>query len=249
MEKLVEGETDATNFGFEATLWEDQTQITFPENVGADIRLSADKQTATFTLNKNGTVTFTNLPVGVQLVVVETKAQGADSTTNNFDADADVHYTVLAGNNDKIVFTNIYEEKYGELIITKQLDSEDYHDPHQSFIFTVTNDENGFEMTVVINADDVINGTSGKQVTIKNLPLGKYTVKEDTGWSSRYDEVTIAEMDGGEGSDTDGVVEVKADTTPEVTFTNTRTKKTWIDGFTQCTNLFTGDDNRTKYED
>lgn len=62
-----------------------------------------------------------------------------------------------------------------ELTITKTLDVDGDHDPHQSFLFTIT----GEGMTI----NEVIQGAGSKTIRI---PAGTYTVTEDTGWSWRY---------------------------------------------------------------
>ena len=51
-------------------------------------------------------------------------------------------------------------------------------DENQTFIFDVTGGPNDFEITVTINGND--------SVTIKDLPIGTYTVTERTDWSWRY---------------------------------------------------------------
>lgn len=51
-------------------------------------------------------------------------------------------------------------------------------DPHQTFVFKVTNKDTGKTMEVVI--------TGKAQQTIKNLPVGDYTITEDTSWSWKY---------------------------------------------------------------
>lgn len=81
-------------------------------------------------------------------------------------------------------------------------------DPKQTFVFKVKNNGNGKTMEVVITGP-------GKQ-TIKNLPVGDYTITEDTNWSWQYtpDQVTKnVEING---------------TTAEVTFTNTYSKSNWL---------------------
>ena len=68
-----------------------------------------------------------------------------------------------------------FEPALADLTITKTV-AQDI-DENQSFIFDVTG-PNGFVMTVVINGNS--------SVTIKDLPIAKYTVTERTNWSWRY---------------------------------------------------------------
>lgn len=58
-------------------------------------------------------------------------------------------------------------------------------DPHQTFVFKVTNKDTGKTMEVVI--------TGEAQQTIKNLPVGDYTITEDTSWSWKYTPVGSTE--------------------------------------------------------
>lgn len=93
-------------------------------------------------------------------------------------------------------------------------------DENQTFVFNVTG-PNGFSMQVVIEG----NGST----TIKGLPAGTYTVKEDTSWSWRYETanptqtVTAGDIKNGEAT---------------VTFVNTRDNKQWLNGSAYCKNDF-----------
>lgn len=90
-------------------------------------------------------------------------------------------------------------------------------DPSQTFIFYVTG-PNNFAQTVVIEG----NGSK----TLVNLPVGKYTVREDTSWSWRYtpDEIS-KEVEPSGASAT-------------VTFKNTRDEVQWLDGNSYAKNSF-----------
>ena len=58
-------------------------------------------------------------------------------------------------------------------------------DQHQTFVFRVRGNNNDVDMQVVITGPN-------KQV-IKNLPVGDYTITEDTSWSWKYTPVGGAE--------------------------------------------------------
>lgn len=82
----------------------------------------------------------------------------------------------------------------------------------EGFIFNVSGPQS-FRVSVQGNGS----------VTITGLPLGTYTVTEDTGWSWRYkDGVTI--------SDDGSVTLTEENNTAEVTVTNTKTNKYLLDG-------------------
>ena len=93
-------------------------------------------------------------------------------------------------------------------------------DPNQTFIFYITG-PNNFSKTVVIEG----NGS----VSISGLPVGAYTIREDTGWSWRYacdnPEQTV---------NPDTVSAGKA----QVTFVNVREDDQWLDGNSYAKNIF-----------
>ncbi|MBE5869544.1 MAG: hypothetical protein E7293_11430 [Lachnospiraceae bacterium] len=110
-----------------------------------------------------------------------------------------------------------FELAVADLIITKN-GCEDT-DEKQSFIFDVTG-PNGFKMTVTING----NGS----VTIKDLPIGKYTVTERTDWSWRYTP-----------GDTTQTITLAADGSNTVAFINSRSCIYWLSGDSYKENQFT----------
>lgn len=85
------------------------------------------------------------------------------------------HTNFVSENSEKQTFTIFVRTL--KLTITKEVADDDL-DPNQSFVFYITAD-NGYEKTVVIQG----NGS----VTLVGLPIGTYTVVEDTDWSYRYD--------------------------------------------------------------
>lgn len=104
-------------------------------------------------------------------------------------------------------------------------------DPDQSFLFEI----NGVEgtHTADISVQVVVPATkfenSEAMVTVADLPVGQYTVKEDTNWSWRYtvDNSTASVNAANNGPQS-------------ATFTNERTKTEWLDGSSWCKNLFDG---------
>lgn len=127
------------------------------------------------------------------LKVLSGTAQGSTATANTnykfvgwFDNEAcagepistDAKYvpTKVDGKNVAATYYAKFELDVADLTITKTGTINTY-DANQSFIFRVTG-PNGFSLDVVIN------GTGS--VTIKDLPIGTYTVTEITEWSWRY---------------------------------------------------------------
>lgn len=84
---------------------------------------------------------------------------------------------------------------------------------NEPYVFTVCKDGIEYsEITLVGNASE----------TIYELPVGTYTVKEDTDWSWRFD------ADNGSG------IELTRDTSAgSITCTNTKHKNYWLNGFSQ----------------
>lgn len=72
-----------------------------------------------------------------------------------------------------------FERDVFDLTIEKKAASDSNIDPNQTFVFRVRGD--GVDMQVVITGDG--------QQTIKNLPVGDYTITEDTSWSWKYKPV------------------------------------------------------------
>ena len=73
-----------------------------------------------------------------------------------------------------IVHINVFDLT----IVKDDADGSKPIDPKQTFVFKVTNKDTGKTMEVVI--------TGKAQQTIKNLPVGDYTITEDTSWSWKY---------------------------------------------------------------
>lgn len=132
---------------------------------------------------------------------------------------ASVSRTFSAGKTDAIVFTNEYKRHLGTLTISKAVNgsSED-----GVFIFHIkgTDENNSY-----IDMDISIEGSGS--VTIYDLPLGTYTVTEDTSWSWRYT------ADGATRT-----VDLTVDPDAEVGFTNTYKESRWLNYFTNLPNTF-----------
>ena len=92
-------------------------------------------------------------------------------------------------------------------------------DAGDSFLFAVTNGA-GFSMTVVVHG----NGS----VTIRNLPVGVYTVTEDGDWSWRY-----------EAGRTGEATLTRACPDGMVVIANRLEDDQWLGGDCYCTNVYT----------
>lgn len=101
-----------------------------------------------------------------------------------------------------------------QLTITKTGGASD-----EPYVFTVKKDnENYSEVTIVGNGE----------ATIVELPVGTYTIEEDTGWSWRYT--------GNNGS---SATLSAQNSTGSITCTNTKTQDYWLNGYSDVvTNIF-----------
>lgn len=171
----------------------------------------------------------TEVKVSVAMNVTAANPQGVDVTRyvsfhrNRCAADNGCSFVGgdVSVTDDRVNF--IVHIKTFDLTITKvgtQTIDHDGSAERQSYIFHVTG-PNGFKMDVVICGDG--------SKTIKNLPVGNYTITEDDNWSWRYDadassySVTAASISQGKAT---------------VTVENTRTNPYWLNGGNYAHNVF-----------
>ena len=97
-------------------------------------------------------------------------------------------------------------------------------DQNQTFVFRVRGKNNNVDMQVVITG-------ANKQV-IKNLPVGDYTITEDTSWSWKYTPVDGATQELKSDSIHDGVA--------TVTFENKNNGTNWLTSLAKAINTWAG---------
>lgn len=112
-----------------------------------------------------------------------------------------------------IVHINVFD-----LTIQKTAKAGTTIDPNQTFVFKVKNNDNGKTMEIVI--------TGAGQKTVKSLPMGSYTITEDTGWSWQYRPT--------EATQTITVSE----TSKTVTFENEKTPTNWLTSIADVINTW-----------
>ena len=115
-----------------------------------------------------------------------------------------------------------FERDVFDLKITKNVTGEGAN-LNQTFVFTVKNEANETISTIVLK--------NGETKTIKGLPVGTYTVTEDTAWSWQYEAKNATQTvtpDGAEAA---------------VTFTNAYKGTNWLTSFAEVINkwITTGD--------
>ena len=109
-----------------------------------------------------------------------------------------------------------------DLTIKKEAAKDTKIDENQTFVFTVKGTD---EHTKDVNTQVIIKGDGS--VTLKDLPVGKYTVTEDTNWSWRYNPTKNDQP-------------VNADNTAQqtVTFVNRLNNNKWLSFLNRVTNVF-----------
>ena len=217
-----------------------------------DVWKGADTITLTdngsFNLARDESIILPRVPVNMTYTVKETNP---DPENNSFDApgvaatlstytqgtlptefafDTQYGWTMADGGENKILVTN--QQRFNLKISKSGIESVDHHvktsedaddAETQSTIYEVTG-PNGFKLQVAICSND--------SVTIKNLLVGNYNVKELTDWSWRY------EVNNG----TNIEVPVDPDEFNEtVAYENTRNKIYWLSGDSYCKNWWGGE--------
>lgn len=172
---------------------------------------------------KNGVPTYSG-----KKLIVEFNIKVSDSCLGGgwFDTNTNASAIYDKGNNLVGAFpvpnVNV-PRKVFDLTVKKSAEDGKTIDPKQTFIFNVVGTD---DQTKRVNTKVVINGTG--EVTLKDLPVGNYTITEDTGWSWRYTPDRASQT-------------VNADsTTPQqtVTFVNELTNDSWLSFLNRVTNVF-----------
>lgn len=115
-----------------------------------------------------------------------------------------------------------FERDVFDLTIEKKAASDSNIDPNQTFVFRVQGE--GVNMQVVI--------TGANEQVIKNLPVGDYTITEDTSWSWKYTPVG-----GAEKTLMTSDIEKGAAT---VTFENKNNGTNWLTSLAKAINTWAG---------
>ncbi len=115
-----------------------------------------------------------------------------------------------------------FERDVFDLTIKKKAASDSNIDPNQTFVFRVKGE--GVNMQVVI--------TGANEQVIKNLPVGEYTITEDTSWSWKYTPVDGATQELKSDSIHDGAA--------TVTFENKNNGTNWLTSLAQVINTWAG---------
>ncbi len=241
VEKKMDGDEYSTSDQYEMNV-----TIGGKPYTGAATKTGADGATTTkvqfvngkINLLANEKIVITGIPTGLTYAVSETTP--ANTVVYSYDAPmykvnnaemASVSGTI--NEETHVVVTNTLHLLLGNLTITKNgisdLDDHEYdginNQEQQSTIYTVKGTSHSgvdVDMEVVI----VDNGS----VTIKDIPVGNYTVTEKVNWSWRYDATEATKT-----------VTVTGGNTATADFQNNRNRIYWLSGDNYALNLFDGD--------
>lgn len=119
-----------------------------------------------------------------------------------------------------IVHINVFD-----LTIKKTAKAGTTIDPNQTFVFKVKNNDNGKTMEIVITGEG--------QQTVKSLPMGSYTITEDTSWSWKYTPVGK----NGAAEPSQNITATRATT---VTFENENKGTNWLTSIAKAINTWAG---------
>ena len=178
--------------------------------------------------------TDTNRYVTNQPYTVDTKYTNGYKV-NDVQDDITVGYWTFSGWNDpnnkvmgnsNVTITGewTYTALVGDLTVKKTVTSAVTE--QQSFLFNVKNEAGTVDMDVVVTL--TANQLDGS-VTIENLPVGNYTVTEDTNWSWRYEVAS--------DSNATQTVTLTAEG-GTVVFNNQLTNNYWLDGSDAVVNTY-----------
>lgn len=131
----------------------------------------------------------------------------------------DVYYAKFEANNTDLTVKKAYPENADYSI-----------DVNQTFIFDIK----GISGTTTADIDLTVTVHGDGEITITDLPIGKYTITEQTDWSWRY-----APTDG----KTSQTITLSPTEENIVTFENTRAEVKWLDGDSYDVNIFNGTAN------
>lgn len=156
----------------------------------------------------------------------QVQSSWVENTTNKLTPQKSVEYGDKYGYGAKTYYAK-FERDVFDLTIEKKVANGSKIDENQTFVFRVrgkNNNNHDVDMQVVI--------TGAHKQVIKNLPVGDYTITEDTNWSWKYTPV-----DGDEKTLTTSKIKNGAAT---VTFENENNGTNWLTSLAKAINTWAG---------
>ena len=183
----------------------------------------------TFQLGHNESVTIPRVPVNMTFTLKEAKPGdsfdapvfvAATCTSTKEPAPStyafDTYYSWKIGDNAENRITVTNQQRFNLTISKTGIQDVDHDkDEQQSTIYTVIGK---IGENVIVKMDVAICGN--ESVTICKLPVGSYTVEENTDWAWRYNPVDRAKR----------TVEIPQNAKASINYENNRTNKYWLSG-------------------
>ncbi|MBR3842242.1 MAG: fibro-slime domain-containing protein, partial [Christensenellaceae bacterium] len=228
-EAKVDGELFA-NKSFTIATKDANGNVIKTENAATDAR-------GIFSLKHNQMATFGGVDEGKEVTIREIQPTSTEnsiyrSTTLNGENVLQKTYTTSAGSILSYKFVNTYAA-LTDIVIEKTvsgLDFAELPDETQTFLFRVKGNDahtKHIDLTVAIDIspEDLKNAVLKDSITIKNVPIGSYTVTEDTNWPWRYeaDSMTV-------------ITKTVKPSDNTFSFANTRENPYWLSGDCYCKN-------------
>lgn len=180
-------------------------------------------------ISKDEKITISQIPSGMSYEVTESQHNGGKGYQYEAPKYTANTGTIQHNETTAVTITNTLKLLYGELVIQKTgIDSRDHYGvgygpdgETQSTVYTIKGTS---DSGVAIDMQVVITGNGS--MTIKDIPVGKYTVTENMDWAWRYENSQNVHSN----------VEIKGGATTTESFNNTRTKHYWLSGDAYCKN-------------
>ena len=207
------GETADYNSNGGTVVWKHRDDVAVAESMTGDapeLTYAYDPAAAAFTKD-----TYVKVTVTSDKDTATTKISDAVTFVHTKDTDfPGCSFDPAQG--QFIVHINVFD-----LTIKKTAKAGTTIDPNQTFVFKVKNNDNGKTMEIVITGEG--------QKTVKSLPMGSYTITEDTGWSWQYHPT----------ADTQTIT--VSETSKTVTFENEKTPTNWLTSLAKALNVWSSD--------
>lgn len=135
-----------------------------------------------------------------------------------------------------------------DLTITKAISDQDSKDLYgeRSFVFHVKGTDENTERIDIDVVVKVENDAKSGSVVLKDLPIGSYTITEDTGWSWRYgvDNVGFTGVSNHSNTGAAASCTLVGGVSNAVTFTNSWLHAQWLSFTTSVRNIFGTSNNK-----
>lgn len=218
---------------YKSVVWKHGTDKANTETMGKAPELTLNYATPDSAIKKGYIVVPDDIPVNVSVKIGETDIDGHVT----FEHDECMHSGCDFGTEGAVPCKFILHVNTCSLTVEKAIAEGKLQDSDQSFIFKVSYPGIKVgEVTILPSAEYNVLIVGAGSRTIVGLPVGSYTVSEDTKWSWRYELV----------EEQNGVLATLPAESPEeaiVTMTNRLDNEFWLSDEAVATNVFNSNDS------